>query len=100
MGQRVARIGDQVTAVCSVHGQVTGTFNQGSNVGVADGLGICLVGHTGLLTCGHGFQATAGSHIMDVQGVPVVRVGDPVIVINGATGDGTITTGSPTVDTA
>ena len=55
-----------------------------------------LVGHTGTSSCGHGIEAVTGSAVTDVNGVPVVRVGDQVTMILGGAGGGVVDSGSPT----
>jgi uncharacterized Zn-binding protein involved in type VI secretion len=101
MGQSVARVGDPVLCSCSKHGPgKTGTIAQGVADIFANGLQISLVNHEGDLSCGHRFKITSGSSVYDVDGIPVARVGDSIVIISpDAFGSGAITGGSPTVFT-
>lgn len=101
---QIARIGDQVNAICSKHGQRTGTIETGSNKIFADGIGIARVGDTGTLTCLHRFRIISGSATTDIDGVKIARVNDsiemPVDLNGGFFGNGNISSGSPTSDSA
>lgn len=97
---QIARIGDSVQANCSVHGSRTGTItvSVGSTPGDSDTKPIAKVTDTGTLTCGHTFVIVSGSSIGDILGHPIARVGDTINVTGGASGTGTITSGSPDSD--
>lgn len=102
MSKPVARIGDKVIGTCkapaSGHPRAfTGTWQTGSSLCTADGLGIVRVDDTGITDCGHQFKAIVGSDLATCEGRKIVRVGDAVQVILG--GDGTANTGSPTIST-
>lgn len=95
MLQGIARLGDQCQGVCFAHSGArawTGYFATASGGFTVDGLGAVVVGDTGNTDCGHHFQAIAGSSVLTGNGIPVVRVGDAVTVLEG--GNGTVTTGS------
>jgi uncharacterized Zn-binding protein involved in type VI secretion len=92
----VARVGDSCTLSCQVHGTVSGPFFEGVGNATADGLNIVLVGHRGTASCGHTYRATSGSTIASINGIPLVRVGDPVQFID-VSGTGVVVTGSPVV---
>jgi uncharacterized Zn-binding protein involved in type VI secretion len=95
--QPVARVGDTAEGICYAHGSPvhwTGQFNIGSGGFTVDGNNAVVIGDTGPTSCGHTFKCITGSPIFTGLGIPVGRVTDLVIVIQG--GNGTIITGSPT----
>jgi uncharacterized Zn-binding protein involved in type VI secretion len=99
MSQFVARIGDIGIGVCPNHGSpqiYTTTFNTGSAVLTADGKPVCTVGCFGTSTCGHQTTALTGSTIYKSNGLGIHRIGD----IGQNYGQYTVTTGSPTVQSA
>ena len=93
----VCRIGDQNHGICTQHAggntAWTGVWATGSPTFSADGLAVVRAGDTGLCSCGHTFQAVAGSGILGGGGLSIQRVGDTVTVIGG--GNGVSDTGSP-----
>jgi hypothetical protein len=93
----ICRVGDHCTGTCTVattgHPRAfTGTWQTGSTVCSADGIGIVRVGDTGITDCGHTIHASGGSTIGTADGIAIHRVGDPVTIVGGGTG--TSTTGS------
>lgn len=101
MGQPVCRVGDTCEGVCTAHSppeSFTGTFTQGVAKYTADGIPVVVVGCIGDASCGHGIVAVSGSSVTDVDGVPVVRVGDSVTLTMGGAGSGIVNSGSPNVD--
>lgn len=96
MAQPVARIGDTVTIGCSVHGTVSGTLQTGSPTTKADGIAVCRLNDTGVLSCGHPFKVISSSAVSSADGIHIARVTDQVQITSGASGTGTIVTGSPT----
>ncbi len=99
MFQNVCRVGDQVTGWCTAPGHAprnfVGTWTDGSPDVSADGLRVIRQGDPGLTDCNHVFVASAGSVGVTVDGVPLQRVGDAVVVVEG--GYGTSITGAPDV---
>lgn len=101
MTAKVCRIGDAITGTCQANATghprtFTGVWKVGSNVIMADGIGVVRVGDTGLTDCNHTILAVAGSSIVDDRGAFLVRVGDAISIVEG--GYGVTTTGSPSID--
>jgi len=87
--KRVVRLGDHAAGTCTAHRSAvswTGVFTTCSSVVGSEGKGIIRVGDTGTTSCGHTFQAIEGSSFITVEGIPVVREGDAVAVIQGGSG--------------
>jgi hypothetical protein len=102
-GKAVARIGDHGTGICHLHSPAlafTTTFTTGSSVMTTDGIGVCVIGSTGLATCGHHTRATTGSGLCGATDGSFHRVGDTGVISEDASGNSTytVTTGSPTMD--
>ena len=100
--KQVCRIGDHCTGTCTANAPnhprtFTGTWQTGSGIVTADGIGIVRVGDTGITDCSppHHIVATGGSGVGGTLGVAYHRVGDAVTVTEGGTG--VSSTGSPTV---
>lgn len=96
MGEPVARVGDRGVGICPNHGSplvYTTTFNTGSPTATADGIPVCVVGSTGVSTCGHNTTALTGSSLCSSGGLGYHRVNDT----GQNFGTYTVTTGSPTV---
>lgn len=93
----VCRVGDSITATCSIHGAITGTWPPNAHdTSKADGINMVLVGDTAPASCGATLTATTGSTITTVNGIGVHRVGDAVSVSHG--GVGTSSSGSTIVN--
>jgi uncharacterized Zn-binding protein involved in type VI secretion len=94
----IARTGDIVIGYCNGQGhdarrEFVGVWNNGSDRASLDGADIVRQGDTGQTDCGHTFLAAEGSAELSADGMPVHRVGDTVIVIEG--GVGVTQSGSP-----
>lgn len=95
--QAVARVNDIVHGFCDGPGHLprrpfVGHFTTGSDIAMADGIPIVLVGGIGVTDCGHTFIAVTGSDVSGADDRRVHRVGDIVIVQEG--GEGVTVTGS------
>lgn len=91
----IARLGDQCQGTCFAHSHSqawTGYFSTASGGFTVDGLAVVVEGDVGTTDCGHNFQAQTGSAVLTGNGTPVLRIGDPVTVIEG--GFGSVITGS------
>ena len=87
----VCRVGDEVIGTCNGSGHPAGRpfigcWSTGSDVLTADGLGVVLLGDSGVTDCGHIFTASSASSIASVSGVGVHRVGDQVLTEGGGVG--------------
>lgn len=81
------RVGDTISAVCSIDGRVSGTWSTTTNITTTDGgLHIILVGDSGVASCGHTFTATSGSITTTINGKYIHRIGDVVTISVGGTG--------------
>lgn len=95
----VARVGDTMQGYCRGPGHVkdrpfTGTWTQGSDTAMADGLPCIRVGDIGVTDCNHQVTATTGSDMSTDTGIQLHRVGDVCHTEGG--GVGTTTSGSDT----
>jgi hypothetical protein len=93
-GLGVCRTGDSFSGTCNAHSNPTAftgvwgaSFISLLTVG---GLSVIRVGDQAPTSCGHTAQASTGS--TSIIGVPIHRVGDAILVIQG--GSGTSITGS------
>lgn len=98
----ICRIGDHCTGTCTANAPnhprtFTGTWQTGSTIVTADGIGIVRVGDTGITDCSppHHIVATGGSSVGGTLGEQFHRVGDAVTVTEGGSGVSSI--GSSTV---
>ncbi len=85
----VCRIGDTCTGTCTAHSRTfIGTWQTGSDILTADGIGVVRVGDTGITDCPvpHTCIATGGSDTTTVSGTGVHRVSDGVTLDTGGTG--------------
>ena len=88
----VCTVGHRFTGVCHACGDVVigGTMITGEPRRTIDGMDICVTGSLGMGDCGHICQAIGQSVVWDIDGKPVVRIGDPVTGLI----DGQLVTGS------
>ena len=88
----VCTVGHRFHGVCHAcdDSEVDGMMITGSPVRRIDGLEICVTGSIGVGDCGHMCYSIGQSSVFSIDGMPVVRIGDPV------TGDidGMLITGS------
>lgn len=92
-----ARVGDTGSGICYGHlvpTPFTTTFTSGANSCLVNGKPACVVGSTGITSCGHTTTATTGSSINYKEGKPSHRVGDAGVV-DGGLGTYIVDTGSP-----
>lgn len=88
---QVARVGDAVQGYCRGPGHVkdrpfTGTWTQGSDTAMVDGLPCIRVGDIGVTDCNHQITATTGSSNSTNAGLGLHRVGDYCTTEGGGTG--------------
>lgn len=87
----VARLGDRLKGVCSVHGAVYATILTASSTEFVNGFGVARLGDIAYATCGHTGKIVTCSATHFVDGLGVARLGDTTSGIF----TGTIITGSP-----
>lgn len=89
----IARVGDETTGVCSVHGQQTGKIVTGSTSVFCETVAVARKGDTVLANCGHTGVIDSSSDNTFAQGNAIARQGDGF----SGTYSGTIAKSSNTV---
>ena len=82
---KVATIGCSFEGDCSKHhhGHFTGTFQYSGSVVVSiNDRQVCVTGTVGQATCGCWVQAIGQSKSIALNGLPVARLGDPIVEVS------------------
>lgn len=81
----VCTVGHKFVGICQICGPTQGVMITGSPERQIEGKEICVTGSIGRGDCGHQCMAVGQSEVFFIDGLPVVRVGDPVT--NGIEGE-------------
>lgn len=87
----IARLGDKLRGVCSIHGTVNATIVTASSTHLVNGLGVARLGDIAFTSCGHTGKIITASSSQTADGLGVARLGDTTSGIF----TGVIITGSP-----
>lgn len=80
MSEPVVTVGHKFQGICHACGDkfVTGEMVEGVENRRIEGKDICVTGSKGRGYCGHETKAVGLSEVFFLDGIPVVRLGDPV----------------------